>query len=63
MPDDELRQADLSHLSVAEMSEAQKAELRRRYLDFVQRLRRPPAPKPRKSTAAAVKWVPAKKIR
>jgi hypothetical protein len=64
MQDEDLRQADLSHLRLAEMTDEQKAELRRRYADFVTRLGKPPAAKPQRAKAAnAVKWMPAKKAR
>ena len=43
MSDADLRQADLSHLSLAEMTQEQRAEMRRRYDDFVKRLAKPPA--------------------
>ena len=35
MPDDDLRNADFSRLSVREMTPAQRVELKRRYADFV----------------------------
>jgi hypothetical protein len=60
--DDELRQADLSHLAVGEMTAAQRTEIRRRYADFIKRLAKPPAAKPVASkTPASVKWIPGKK--
>ena len=59
--DDELRQADLSHLAIGEMTPAQRTEIRRRYADFIKRLAKPPAAKPVASkTPASVKWVPGK---
>jgi hypothetical protein len=62
MQDEDLRQADLSHLRLGEMTDEQKAELRRRYADFVSRLGKPPATKPVRTKAPnAVKWMPAKK--
>jgi hypothetical protein len=63
MSDDELRQADLSHLAIGEMTPAQRTEIRRRYADFIKRLAKPPAAKPAASkTPASVKWVPGKKV-
>ncbi len=61
MPDEDLQQADLSHLRLNDMTAAQKAEMRRRYVDFVRRLAKPPASPIRVSKATS--WVPAKKIR
>lgn len=70
MTDDELRQSDLSNLSVRQMTPAQRAELRRRYDAFVAKFG-PTAKaktKPRAAKAKArapkgklKKWVPAKK--
>jgi hypothetical protein len=62
MQDEELRQADLSHLRLAEMTAEQKAEMRRRYVDFVRRLANPPARKARPAAGAA-KWMPGKRVR
>ena len=63
MSDDELRQADLSHLAIGEMTPAQRTEIRRRYADFIKRLAKPPAAKPVASKKpASVKWVPGKKV-
>ena len=64
MSNDDLRQADLSHLSITEMTPAQRAELKRRYSHFVENFgpapakggKDAPAPKPKK-------WVPTKKAR
>jgi hypothetical protein len=61
MTDEDLHQADFSHLRLNDMTAAQKAEMRRRYVDFVRRLAKPPASPIRVSKSA--KWVPAKKIR
>lgn len=70
MTDDELRQADLSNLSVRQMTPAQRAELRRRYDAFVAKFG-PPAEAKTKPQAAKAKarapkgklkkWAPAKK--
>lgn len=65
MSDDDLRHADFSHLSITEMTPAQRAELKRRYTVFVESFvpanaklpaDEKPAPKPQK-------WVPGKKAR
>jgi hypothetical protein len=63
MHDENLRQADLSHLEVKDMTPEQRAELKRRYDAFVRdvarrgpvRTRLPGAPK------KLVKWVPGKR--
>ena len=67
MSDDELRQADLSHLRIDQMTPEQKAEIRRRYDEFVRSLAGR-APKPSRNAASATppnatKWVPTKKVR
>ena len=60
--DDDLRQADLSHLAVNEMTTAQRAEIRRRYADFIKRLAKPstarPVPVPARTST---KWMPGMK--
>jgi hypothetical protein len=64
MSKDDLRQADLSNLTITEMTPAQRAELKRRYSHFVESFgpadaksaAEKPAPKPKK-------WVPGKKAR
>ncbi len=72
MTDDELRQADLSNLTVRQMTPAQRAELRRRYDAFVAKFGpaagvKLPAPKAKTKPRAAKgkaklrKWVPATK--
>jgi hypothetical protein len=62
--DDQLSQADLSHLRVAEMTDAQKAELRRRYFAFVRvAAKAPPKAAPSRRPAPAVKWLPGAKQR
>lgn len=59
MPNDDLRNADLSHLRVQEMTPEQRAELRRRYDDFLERVVKPTAARapaaPRKKVQA---WAP-----
>jgi hypothetical protein len=60
--DEDLRQADLSHLAVNEMTIAQRAEIRRRYADFIKRLAKPPAAKPTPTpTRPSSKWTPGMK--
>lgn len=62
MGDNDLRNADLSELSVREMTPAQRAELKRRYADFVAnfgpsttaKLPKAKSPKPKK-------WAPEKR--
>jgi len=62
MSDDDLRQADLSHLQLSEMSAAQRAEIRRRYADFIKRLAKPSAVKPIPVKPIATSaWMPGKK--
>jgi hypothetical protein len=63
MTEDDLRQADLSRLSVQDMTPAQRTELKRRYQKFVAnfqpeteaKLPAVPARKPKK-------WMPGKKV-
>lgn len=63
--DDELTQADLSHLRVAEMTDAQKAELRRRYFAFVRVAAKvpPKAAAPKRAAGGPAKWIPGAKPR
>ena len=61
--DRELRQADLSDLRVQDMTPQQRAELRRRYADFVRHFDGAP-PVVARPTAAGKrisKWVPVTK--
>jgi hypothetical protein len=59
MQPDDLRQRDFSCLSIDEMSSAERAELLRRYSDFVGHFRvGDPPPEPPKPTR---KWVPGEK--
>lgn len=60
MGDDDIRNADLSQLSVRDMTPAQRAELKRRYADFVANFNptvaaKLPAGKPKSKPK---KWVP-----
>jgi hypothetical protein len=60
--DEDLRQADLSHLSVNEMTDAQRAEIRRRYADFLKRVAKPPAARPVSNLPRPTgKWTPGMK--
>jgi hypothetical protein len=63
MGDDDLRNADLSTLSIRDMTPAQRAELKRRYQTFVANFGPPTAAKlPGKAkTAKPKKWVPGKR--
>ena len=62
MSDDELRQADLSHLAIGEMTPAQRTEIRRRYADFIKRLAKPVAAKLTLDNPVATSaWMPEKK--
>ena len=58
MNDDDLRQADLSHLRLTEMTEAQKAEMQRRYAEFVRRMAKKPPPAPPRRSGNVAKWQP-----
>ncbi len=58
--DDDLSQADLSNLSLKDMTPAQRAEMRRRYDDFMKTFKKDavaPTPMP----AGVRKWVPGMK--
>jgi hypothetical protein len=60
--DEDLRQADLSHLALGEMTPAQRSEIRRRYADFIKRLAKPLVAKPLPSKPIATSaWMPGKK--
>jgi len=61
MSNDDLRQADLSHLTVREMSPAQRAELKRRYAIFIANFGPASTKLPRaRRTGKPKKWVPGK---
>jgi len=61
MGDNDLHNADLSQLSVRDMTPAQRAELKRRYADFVANFGPTAAAKlPGKSKTRPKKWVPGK---
>ena len=63
MGDDDIRNTDLSQLSVRDMTPAQRAELKRRYATFVANFGPTTAAKlPGKSKAKPKKWVPGKKV-
>jgi hypothetical protein len=60
--DEDLRQADLSHLQLNEMNAAQRAEIRRRYADFIKRLAKPSTVKPAPAKPIATSaWMQGKK--
>jgi hypothetical protein len=61
--DQELRQADFSKLRVHEMTPQQRAELRRRYVDFVRHFdgAPPAAGRPEAGGKRIRKWVPGAK--
>jgi len=64
MGDDDLRHADLTRLSVREMTPAQRAELKRRYADFVTNFGPATAaklPGGKAKTPKPKKWVPGQK--
>jgi hypothetical protein len=64
MGNDDLRNADLSRLSVREMTPAQRAELKRRYADFVANFGPTTAarlPAGKAKTPKPKKWLPATK--
>jgi hypothetical protein len=64
MTDDDLSQADLSELSVRQMTPAQRAELKRRYKTFVANFQPDIAAKlPAARVPKPEKWVPEKKSR
>ena len=61
--DQELRQSDLSNLRVQEMTPRQRAELRRRYVDFVSHFdgAAPTAAQSVTDDKRARKWIPGAK--
>jgi len=62
MTDDDLSQADLSQLSLRQMTPAQRAELKRRYQTFVANFQPDSAAKlPAAAVPKPKKWVPGKK--
>lgn len=63
MTNDDLRQADLSELSVSDMSPAQRAELKRRYRRFVANFQPETTAKVPVATGKPKKWVPGRKVR
>ena len=63
MTEDDLRQADLSQLSVSDMTPAQRAELKRRYRRFVANFQPETTAKvPAAPARKPKKWVPDKKV-
>ena len=65
MADDDLRHADLSNLAVQDMTPAQKAEMRRRYAQFIEvmRTRRLKATKLPAPERKLQKWIPGPRKR
>ena len=64
MGNDDLRNADFSRLSVRQMTPAQRAELKRRYADFVANFGPATAaklPGGKAKTPKPKKWVPGKR--
>jgi hypothetical protein len=59
--DDELRQADLSHLTLKDMTPAQRREMRRRLEVFVEEIAGRAVPKPEVPKSKVRKWVPGMK--
>jgi hypothetical protein len=61
--DKELEQVDLSNLLVQDMTPQQRAELRRRYADFVRHfdVAPPSAAQPKAGSKRVRKWVPGAK--
>jgi hypothetical protein len=60
MEDSDLRDADLSHLRVQDMTADERAEMRRRYVEFVRRMVRPRARPPAAASKQrrVKKWMP-----
>jgi hypothetical protein len=58
---DELRQANLSHLTMKEMNEAQRAEIRRRFEEFVGNFIKPTPIPTQENPPRVRKWVPGMK--
>jgi hypothetical protein len=61
---EDLRNADLSNLSVKEMTSAQRDELRRRFRDFLQNVwaARPNAPERPQPAKKIRRWMPTKRV-
>ncbi len=57
---DDLRQANLSHLTLKDMNAAQRAEIRRRFEEFVGNFVKV-APTPAPESQRVRKWVPGMK--
>lgn len=58
---DDLRQADLSHLTVSQMTPAQRAEMRRRFEVFMKEIVGLPPREAPPRPANVRKWVPGMK--
>ena len=63
MGDEDIRNADLSQLTVRDMTSEQRAELKRRYADFVANFNPTTTAKlPGKTKTKPKKWVPGQKV-
>ena len=58
---DDLSQANLSHLTLKEMNAAQRAEMRRRFEEFVGNFIKPTPTPEREEQPRVRKWVPGMK--
>jgi hypothetical protein len=58
---DDLRQANLSHLTMKEMNAAQRAEMRRRFEEFVGNFIKPVPTATPENAPRVRKWVPGMK--
>jgi hypothetical protein len=58
---DELRQADLSHLTIKQMTREQRAEMRRRFEEFVTAFTKNGPPHQVTAAPKIRKWVPGMK--
>jgi hypothetical protein len=61
---EDIRNADLSNLSVRDMTPEQRAELRRRFRDFLQNVWKAgsPSASPSMPPKKVKRWVPAKRV-
>jgi hypothetical protein len=58
---EDLRNADLSNLSVDDMSPEQRAEMRRRFRDFLQNVWKAAPATPSRPAKKIRRWVPTKR--
>jgi hypothetical protein len=59
---EDLRHADLSHLSVSDMSPAQREEMRRRFKSFLENVWRAAPAGPAAAPKKVRKWTPGKRV-